>query len=119
MLQVWLFIAPGLYAKEKKLAIPFVLSSSALFIAGAAFSHYLVFPAAWKFFASFSNEFMEFMPRIDPVFGMYVKLILALGFTFQLPVLDVRPGAPRHRHGRLAREEISSTQSCSFSLRRP
>jgi len=87
MLQVWLFIAPGLYAKEKKLAIPFVLSSSALFIAGAAFSHYVVFPAAWTFFASFSNEFMEFTPRIDPVFGMYVKLILALGFTFQLPVL--------------------------------
>jgi sec-independent protein translocase protein TatC len=87
MLQVWLFIAPGLYAKEKKLAIPFVISSSALFIAGAAFSHYVVFPAAWSFFASFSNDFMEFTPRIDPVFGMYVKLILALGFTFQLPVL--------------------------------
>lgn len=87
MLQVWLFIAPGLYAKEKKLAIPFVITSSALFIAGAAFSHYVVFPAAWTFFASFSNEFMEFTPRIDPVFGMYVKLILALGFTFQLPVL--------------------------------
>jgi sec-independent protein translocase protein TatC len=87
MLQVWLFIAPGLYAKEKKLAIPFVFFSSALFIAGAAFSHYVVFPAAWTFFASFSNEFMEFTPRIDPVFSMYVKLILALGFTFQLPVL--------------------------------
>ena len=50
MLQVWFFIAPGLYAKEKKLAIPFVLSSTTLFIAGAAFSHYFVFPAAWKFF---------------------------------------------------------------------
>lgn len=87
MLQVWLFIAPGLYAKEKKLAIPFVLSSSTLFIAGAAFSHYVVFPAAWSFFAGFSNDYMEFTPRIDPVFGMYVKLILALGFTFQLPVL--------------------------------
>lgn len=87
MLQVWLFIAPGLYAKEKKLAIPFVLSSSMLFVAGAAFSHYVVFPAAWSFFAGFSNDYMEFTPRIDPVFGMYVKLILALGFTFQLPVL--------------------------------
>jgi sec-independent protein translocase protein TatC len=87
MLQVWLFIAPGLYAKEKKLAIPFVISSSTLFIAGAAFSHYVVFPAAWTFFAGFSNEYIEFTPRIDPVFAMYVKLILALGFTFQLPVL--------------------------------
>jgi len=87
MLQVWLFIAPGLYAKEKKLAIPFVVSSSALFIAGAAFSHYMVFPAAWNFFAGFSNEYVEFLPRVDPVFGMYVKLMLGIGLTFQLPVV--------------------------------
>ena len=69
MLQVWLFIAPGLYAKEKKLAIPFVVGSSSLFIAGAAFSHYVLFPAAWTFFAGFSNDYIEFTPRIDPVFG--------------------------------------------------
>ena len=87
MLQVWLFIAPGLYAKEKKLAIPFVLSSSLLFIGGAAFSHYYVFPAAWSFFASFSNETVEFLPRVGPIFGMYVKLMLGIGLTFQLPVL--------------------------------
>lgn len=87
MLQVWFFIAPGLYAKEKKLAIPFVLSSSGLFIGGAAFSHYMVFPAAWTFFASFSNEYIEFLPRVGPVFGMYVKLMLGIGLTFQLPVL--------------------------------
>lgn len=87
MLQVWLFIAPGLYSKEKKLAIPFVLSSSSLFIAGAAFSHYFVFPAAWTFFAGFSNDYIAFTPRIDPVFGMYVKLMLGIGLTFQLPVL--------------------------------
>ena len=87
MLQVWLFIAPGLYAKEKKLAIPFVMSSSALFIGGAAFSHFFVFPAAWNFFASFTNEYVEFLPRVGPIFGMYVKLMLGIGLTFQLPVL--------------------------------
>jgi sec-independent protein translocase protein TatC len=87
MLQVWLFIAPGLYAKEKKFAIPFVLSSSSLFVGGAAFSHYFVFPAAWNFFASFGNSYVEFLPRVGPIFGMYVKLMLALGLTFQLPVL--------------------------------
>jgi sec-independent protein translocase protein TatC len=87
MLQVWLFIAPGLYAKEKKLAIPFVLASSSLFIGGAAFSHYFVFPAAWNFFASFGNTYVEFLPRVGPVFGMYVKLILAIGLTFQMPVV--------------------------------
>jgi sec-independent protein translocase protein TatC len=87
MWQVWLFIAPGLYANEKKLAIPFVVSSSALFIGGAAFSHYVVFPFAWKFFASFSNDFLQFMPRVEPVFSLYVKLLLGMGLVFQMPVL--------------------------------
>ncbi len=87
MWQVWLFIAPGLYAREKKLAIPFALGSASLFIAGAAFSHYLLFPAAWRFFASFSNDWLVMMPRIEPVFGLYVKLLLAMGLVFQMPVL--------------------------------
>ncbi|MEZ5283352.1 MAG: twin-arginine translocase subunit TatC [Vicinamibacterales bacterium] len=87
MWQVWLFIAPGLYAREKKLAIPFVVGSSSLFIAGAAFSHYVLFPAAWRFFASFSNEWVVFTPRIDPVFGLYVKLMLGMGLVFQMPMI--------------------------------
>ena len=86
-IQVWLFIAPGLYANEKKLAVPFVFFATALFISGAAFSHYLLFPAAWKFFAGFSNDFLEFTPRVEPVWGLYVKLLLAMGIVFQLPML--------------------------------
>jgi sec-independent protein translocase protein TatC len=87
MWQVWLFIAPGLYANEKKLAVPFVVFASLLFVSGAAFSHYILFPFAWRFFASFSNEFVSFMPRIEPVFSLYVKLLLAMGLVFQLPML--------------------------------
>jgi sec-independent protein translocase protein TatC len=87
MYQVWLFIAPGLYANEKKLAVPFVFFATALFLGGAAFSHYLLFPAAWKFFAGFSNEFLEFTPRVEPVWSLYVKLLLAMGVVFQLPML--------------------------------
>jgi sec-independent protein translocase protein TatC len=87
MYQVWLFIAPGLYANEKKLAIPFVFFASSLFISGAAFSHYILFPLAWRFFASFSNEFITFTPRVEPVFDLYVRLVLALGVVFQLPML--------------------------------
>jgi sec-independent protein translocase protein TatC len=87
MWQVWLFIAPGLYAKEKKLAIPFVVASSSLFVGGAAFAHYVVFPAAWRFFAGFSNDFITFTPRIEPVFALYVKLMLGMGLVFQMPVL--------------------------------
>jgi sec-independent protein translocase protein TatC len=87
MWQVWLFIAPGLYSKEKRLAIPFVISSSSLFIGGFAFSHYVLFPAAWKFFASFTNDYMTFTPRIEPVWDMYVKLGLGMGLVFQMPVI--------------------------------
>lgn len=87
MWQVWLFIAPGLYANEKKLAVPFVVFASGLFISGAAFSHYVLFPLAWRFFASFSNEFIKFTPRVEPVFDLYVRLVLACGVIFQLPML--------------------------------
>jgi sec-independent protein translocase protein TatC len=87
MSQVWLFVAPGLYSNEKKLAIPFVLLSSFFFITGAAFSHYIVFPLTWKFFQSFAGESLTFMPRIEPAFGLYVKLILVFGLIFQMPTL--------------------------------
>ena len=87
--QVWLFIAPGLYAHEKKLAIPFILMGTVLFISGAAFSHYVVFPIVWKFFASTATDYVTFMPRIEPAFSMYLRLILALGLTFQVPTITL------------------------------
>jgi sec-independent protein translocase protein TatC len=87
MTQVWLFVAPGLYANEKKLAIPFVVMSSFFFIAGAVFSHYVVFPLTWQFFQSFSSDKLSFMPRIEPAFGLYVKLMLTFGLIFQMPTL--------------------------------
>lgn len=87
LLQVWLFIAPGLYAHEKKFAIPFVLLATMFFLAGAAFSHYVLFPLAWIFFASFSNAYLQFLPRIGPAFAMYVRLLLACGLVFQLPTV--------------------------------
>jgi sec-independent protein translocase protein TatC len=85
--QVWLFVAPGLYANEKRLALPFVLMGSVFFIAGAAFAHEIVFPLTWKFFGSFANEFVEFKPRIEPAFSLYMKLVLIFGAIFQLPTL--------------------------------
>lgn len=87
MWQVWLFIAPGLYANEKKFAVPFVLGTTTLFTAGAAFSHYVVFPAAFAFFGSFATPNIKFLPRIEPVFGMYAWLLLAMGLIFQMPML--------------------------------
>jgi sec-independent protein translocase protein TatC len=87
LLQLWLFVAPGLYANEKKFAIPFVLLSTVFFSAGAAFSHYAVFPWAWKFFAGFGNDYMQFLPKIGPVFSLYVRMMLAMGAVFQMPTL--------------------------------
>ena len=85
--QVWLFVAPALYAKEKRYAIPFILLSTIGFVSGAAFSHYIVFPLMWKFLASFSTDYMIFAPKIDPVFALYTKMMLALGVVFQMPSL--------------------------------
>jgi sec-independent protein translocase protein TatC len=87
MTQVWLFVAPGLYTHEKKLAIPFVAMSSVFFVLGAAFSHYVVFPITWRFFVGFTTDILTFMPRVEPAFSIYLRLILALGITFQLPTL--------------------------------
>ena len=85
--QVWLFIAPGLYSHEKKMAIPFVVLSSIFFVLGAAFSHYIVFPLTWKFFVSFTSDYLTFMPRIEPAFALYIKMVLAFGLVFQMPTI--------------------------------
>ena len=87
MTQVWLFVAPGLYAHEKKWAIPFIVMSSFFFVGGAAFSHYVVFRLTWNFFASFNSDILTFMPRIEPVFSIYLRLLLAFGVVFQMPTL--------------------------------
>ncbi len=85
--QVWLFIAPGLYAKEKKLAVPFIVLASVGFVAGAAFTHYLLFPWMMKFFGTFATDKLTFLPRIGPVFDLYVKMILGMGLVFQMPAI--------------------------------
>ena len=87
MYQVWLFIAPGLYSHEKRMAIPFVILSSTGFIAGALFNHYVVYPFMMSFFGSFSSPDLLFLPKLDPVFSLYTKFLLAMGLIFQMPTL--------------------------------
>ena len=87
MYQVWLFIAPGLYSNEKKLAIPFVLMSTIGFIGGALFNHYVVFVWMMKFFASFNTPDLVFLPRLDDVFDLYTKMLLGMGLVFQMPTI--------------------------------
>jgi sec-independent protein translocase protein TatC len=85
--ELWLFIAPGLYAHEKRLAIPFVLMSTFFVIAGAAFSHYVAFPWTWNFFIKFTPEFVQFLPRVGDAFSLYVKMLLGFAVIFQMPTL--------------------------------
>jgi sec-independent protein translocase protein TatC len=87
MYQVWMFIAPGLYANEKKMAYPFVTLTTTGFILGAAFNHYVAFGVMMRFFASFNAEELAFMPRLHDVFGLYTRMLLVLGIVFQLPTV--------------------------------
>src|SRR5215831_5536634 len=87
MYQVWMFIAPGLYANEKRLAIPFVFFTTAGFVLGAAFNHYIAFPFMMAFFASFNTPDLAFMPKLEDVFGLYSKMMLGMGVVFQMPTV--------------------------------
>ena len=85
--QLWLFVAPGLYAKEKRVVIPFVLSSSALFGGGVWFAHRIAFPSMLQFFATYEMGGMKYFPTLEAIFGLYVKVVLGLGLIFQMPIL--------------------------------
>ena len=87
ILQLWLFIAPGLYSNEKRFAVPFVMLGTIFFVSGAAFSHYIAFPYTWKFFLGFETTYLEFRPKISDVFSLWVKMLLAFGVIFQMPTI--------------------------------
>jgi sec-independent protein translocase protein TatC len=85
--QLWLFIAPGLYQHEKKFAIPFVVFSTILFVGGALFGYFIVFPFGFKFFLGFANEYIQALPSVKQYFSFAIKLLFAFGIVFELPVV--------------------------------
>jgi sec-independent protein translocase protein TatC len=87
MYQVWRFIAPGLYANEKRFAIPFVALSTLGLLGGAAFNHYIAFPFMISFFATFDSPELRFLPALSPVWSMYTKFLIAMAITFQMPTV--------------------------------
>ena len=87
MYQVWMFIAPGLYSNEKRMAYPFVLFTTIGFLGGAAFNHYVSFPFMMAFFGSFNTPDLAFMPKLEDVFGLYSKMLLGMGIVFQMPTV--------------------------------
>lgn len=84
--QVWQFIAPGLYKKEKKVAIPLLFSSILLFYAGVAFAYFVVLPGALKFLLLFAQDVVTPMTDINHYMDFAMKLFLAFGVTFEIPI---------------------------------
>lgn len=83
--QVWRFIAPALYKREKWLVVPFVALTTIGALTGAAFSHYLLFPYMIAFFGTFNGEGMQFLPQVSEVFGLYLKMLGGSMLIFQMP----------------------------------
>lgn len=85
--QLWLFIAPGLYTREKKVVLPFVFFATLLFSTGVWFAHRYAFPSMFQFFATFENEHVQFFPTLKEAASFYFKMILGFGIVFQMPIL--------------------------------
>lgn len=89
--QLWLFIAPGLYKREKRALLPFLIATPVLFFAGGALAYYVFFPIAWKFFLSFQessgNVDITLLARVSDYLNVVMKLLFAFGLSFELPVL--------------------------------
>jgi sec-independent protein translocase protein TatC len=89
--QLWAFIAPGLYAKEKKAFLPFLLATPVLFVAGGALAYYVVMPTAFVFFLGFEGTQggvqIDALPNSEDYLSLVMQFIMAFGLSFLLPVL--------------------------------
>lgn len=86
--QIWAFISPGLYEEEKKGLLPIALLSAIFFIGGGVFCYFIVFPYAFNFFLGFSSEQIQAMPRITDYLDFVIKLLLAFGLIFEMPLFS-------------------------------
>ena len=87
--QVWAFVAPGLYAHEKRLVLPLVVTSSILFFVGMAFAYFVVFPSIFRFMAAIAPQGVAWMTDIEKYFSFVLTMFLAFGVTFETPVAVV------------------------------
>ena len=87
--QLWAFVAPALYQQEKKVAVPLFFASVILFYTGMAFAYYLVFPLVFMFFTSVAPEEISVMPDIRAYLDFVLKLFMAFGLSFQIPIAVV------------------------------
>lgn len=86
MYQLWMFIAPGLYDKEKRWVLPIVCLSSLFFMGGALFGYFIVFPFGFKFFMGFASDYIRALPSMKEYLGFSAKLLFAFGVVFEMPL---------------------------------
>lgn len=84
--QIWAFVSPGLYDEEKKWIIPIAIFSAGIFVGGAAFAYFLVFPLAFEFFMSFNTADLQAQIKVNEYLSFAVKLLLAFGIVFEMPL---------------------------------
>jgi sec-independent protein translocase protein TatC len=87
--QIWSFVAPGLYSKEKKFAVPLLFSSIALFYTGILFAFFVVFPLVFAFFAGVAPDGVTIMTDINRYLDFVLKLFFAFGIAFEIPIATV------------------------------
>jgi len=85
--QFWMFVAPGLYDKEKRLMLPVVVLSTIFFVGGAFFGYFIVFPYGFKFFLGFSSDIIRPLPSMREYLSFASTLLLAFGLVFELPLI--------------------------------
>ena len=85
--QLWMFLAPALYQKEKKYIIPFVVFSTILFLIGSLFGYFVVFPYGFKFFIGFATDEIQALPSVKQYFSFATRLLLAFGLVFEMPLV--------------------------------
>lgn len=87
--QIWAFVAPGLYAHEKKFAVPMLIASVLLFFTGMAFAYFAFFPMVFGFMAKFAPVGVSWMTDIEKYFSFVLTMFLAFGATFEVPVIVI------------------------------
>jgi sec-independent protein translocase protein TatC len=85
--EFWMFVAPGLYNKEKRLMFPIVFLSTLFFVGGSFFGYFIVFPYGFKFFLGFASETIQPLPSMREYLSFASKLLLAFGLVFELPLV--------------------------------
>lgn len=85
--EIWMFVSPGLYEKEKKYAFPFIFYGSICFICGALFCYFVVMPFIYRFFVSYAAEFIIPMPDLKGYMNLTLKLLIAFGLIFEMPLM--------------------------------